>query len=129
MTETGTVPMRDVSRDDPFAPQDRQCPICGRKYSSRRARYCSGACRMKALRRRRYLAALELPPPSPSPGVSGQSEWKPVYECPTCKRRLLDDHRCPDCNRFGQRLGLGGLCPHCDQPVLLTDLVAGSADS
>ncbi len=129
MTETGMAPMRDVSRDDPFAPQDRQCPICGREYSSRRARYCSGACRMKALRRRRYYSALDQPAPSPNPEVVGLPEWKPLYECPTCRRRMLGDHRCPDCNRFGQRLGLGGPCPNCDQPVLLTDLVTGRADT
>ena len=124
MTSAGIVPMRDVSRDDPFAPQDRECLICGRQYSSRRARYCSGACRMKALRRRRHYAAS-----APSTlALAAQPEWRPVYECAPCKRRMLGDHRCPDCNRFGQRLGLGGLCPHCDQPVLLTDLVAGPAD-
>jgi len=124
MTSAGIVPMRDVSRDDPFAPQDRECPICGRQYSSRRARYCSGACRMKALRRRRYHAALAPTTPTPT----SLPEWKPIYECALCKRRMLGDHRCSACNRFGQRLGLGGLCPHCDQPVLLTDLVAEPAD-
>ena len=125
MTMAAAGPMRDGSRDDPFAPQDRECPICGRQYSSRRARYCSGACRMKALRRRRYYATAAPSAPAPA----GPPEWKPVYQCPQCKRRMLGDHRCPDCNRFGQRLGLGGLCPHCDQPVLLTDLVTGPADA
>ena len=124
MTNTAMSPMRDVSRDDPFAPQDRECPICGRQYSSRRARYCSGVCRMKALRRRRYNAASAPSTLAPA----GQPEWRPVYGCPQCRRRMFGDHRCPDCNRFGQRLGLGGLCPHCDQPVLLTDLVARPAD-
>lgn len=122
MTETYIPPMRDVSRDDPFAPQDRECPICGRQYSSRRARYCSGACRMRALRRRRHYAALTPTAPT-SPA---QLEWPSVYECPLCKRRRVGDH---ECNRFGQRLGLGGLCPHCNRPVLITDLVAGPAET
>lgn len=80
---------------------------------------------MKALRRRRYYAASAPSTPAPA----GQPEWRPIYECSRCKHRMLGDHRCPDCNRFGQRLGLGGLCPHCDQPVLLTDLVAGPAEA
>jgi len=125
MTKTALDPMRDVSRDDPFAPQDRRCPICDVLFTSQRARYCSGACRMKALRRRRYFEA--QPPVNPAP--VGQPEWQPVYECPDCGRRMLGDHRCPDCNHFGRRLGLGGLCPHCDQPVVLTDLVARAADA
>lgn len=124
MTETDLTPMRDVSRDDPFAPQDRRCPICGVLFASRRARYCSGACRMKALRRRRYFAAQK--PSNPAP--VGQPEWQPVYECSGCGERLLGNHRCPDCNRFGRRLGLGGPCPHCDEPVLLTDLAGRGAD-
>lgn len=124
MSHTVVGPMRDVSRHDPFAPQSRRCLICDVLFTSLRARYCSGACRMKALRRRRHFAA--LPPTSTEP--SG-SEWKPVYECSVCRRRMLGDHRCPDCNRHGHRLGLGGPCPHCDQPVLLTDLVAGRTNA
>ena len=125
MTQPHLLPMRDVLRDDPFAPQDRRCPICDVLFTSRRARYCSGACRMKALRRRRYFAA--QPPAAPAP--VGQPEWQPIYECADCGRRMLGDHRCPDCNHFGRRLGLGGLCPHCDQPVVLTDLAARAADA
>lgn len=29
----------------------------------------------------------------------------------------------PDCNLFTRRLGPGGACPHCDEPVVLDDLV------
>ena len=78
----------------------------------------------KALRRRRYYVAS-----APSTlALAAQPERRPVYGCSQCKRRMLDDHRCPDCNRFGHWLGLGGLCPHCDQPVVLTDLVARGID-
>ncbi|MGH2364008.1 MAG: hypothetical protein ACRDHX_05070, partial [Chloroflexota bacterium] len=40
-----------------------------------------------------------------------------AYECSGCGVRLLGEQRCPDCGLFARRLGLGGLCPHCDEPV------------
>lgn len=43
-----------------------------------------------------------------------------VYECPECGERQLE-RRCPDCNLFTRRLGRGGRCPHCDEPVTLSD--------
>jgi hypothetical protein len=46
-----------------------------------------------------------------------------VYECPSCEARFLGDRRCPDCHVFCRRLGLGGLCPHCDDPVTLAELL------
>ncbi len=44
-----------------------------------------------------------------------------VYECPECGERQLE-RRCPDCNLFTRRLGRGGRCPHCDEPVTLDEL-------
>jgi hypothetical protein len=46
-----------------------------------------------------------------------------LYECPTCGERYLGERRCPECNRFCRALGLGGPCPHCDEPVLLAELL------
>lgn len=48
-----------------------------------------------------------------------------LYECPGCETRSTD-RRCPDCNLFSRRLGPGGHCPHCDEPVLLDDLIEPS---
>jgi len=45
-----------------------------------------------------------------------------IYECPDCETRYVDERRCPDCNLFCQRIGTGRTCPHCDEPVTLTDL-------
>ena len=45
-----------------------------------------------------------------------------VYECPECETRYLGERRCPDCQLFTRRAGIGGHCPHCDEPVTLTDL-------
>ncbi len=44
-----------------------------------------------------------------------------VYECPECDERMTD-RRCPDCNLFCRRVGTGGTCPHCEEPVTLTEL-------
>jgi len=44
-----------------------------------------------------------------------------IYECPECGERQLD-RRCQDCNRFTRRVGIGGRCPHCDEPVTVADL-------
>jgi hypothetical protein len=46
-----------------------------------------------------------------------------VYECPECEaRHHLGERRCPDCQLFCRRAGIGGNRPHCDEPVTLTDL-------
>ena len=45
-----------------------------------------------------------------------------VYQCPSCDQRYLGIQRCPDCNLFCSRIGPGGLCPHCNEPVAHTDL-------
>ena len=45
-----------------------------------------------------------------------------VYECPDCEERYLDERRCPDCNLFCRRIDAGGNCPHCEEPVTISDL-------
>jgi len=50
-----------------------------------------------------------------------------IYECPDCETRYLDERRCPDCNLFCRRIGSGGPCPHCDEPVALTELTPEEA--
>ncbi len=50
------------------------------------------------------------------------SGFATVYECPECEARYLNERRCPDCNLFCRRLDRGGSCPHCDEPVAISDL-------
>ena len=93
-----------------------QCSVCGHPFpASGRRRYCSDACRQAAWRHR-HAAPPAPATPVPKPAV--------VYECPTCEARYLGEQRCPDCNTFCRRLGPGGPCPHCDEPVAITDLTA-----
>jgi len=106
--------------DAPSRNDDRMitCPICGHGFHpSGRRRFCSDACRQAAWRARHPIAsALPLASRTPRPVT--------VYECPACEARFLGEQRCPDCHLFCRRIGPGGACPHCDEPVALVDLFA-----
>jgi hypothetical protein len=95
------------------------CPSCGRGFSpTGRRRFCSDACRQAAWRARhpgKLVTAILLPPQTPRPAT--------IYECPICEARYLGEQRCPDCNIFCRRVGPGGACPHCDEPVAVSDLL------
>ena len=99
--------------DTPSRNDDRTiaCPICGHGFRpSGRRRFCSDACRQAAWRARQPIAsALPLAPRTPRPVT--------VYECPACEARFLGEQRCPDCHLFCRRVGPGGACPHCDEPL------------
>ena len=92
------------------------CPNCGHRFQpSGRRRFCSDACRQAAWRARQPVApVVPIPPRSPRPAT--------VYECPACETRSLGEQRCPECHLFCRRVGPGGACPHCDEPVALVDL-------
>ena len=49
-----------------------------------------------------------------------------MYECAACGTRYLGEQRCPECQQFCRRIGPGGACPHCDEPVALADLLDAS---
>ena len=94
------------------------CPRCGQPFvPAGKRRYCSDACKAAAYRRRHHAIAapLTLPPARPRKPVT-------VYECDTCGTRALGEPRCHDCGTFMRRIGIGGHCPNCDEPVAITDL-------
>ena len=110
------TPIPTPSRDDT---ETATCPTCGRRFTpTGRQTYCRTACRKTAYRRRHQhpIAAVTLPTATP------RSQFT-VYECPDCGQRLLGEQRCPDCATFARRIDFGGACPHCDEPVALTDLL------
>jgi hypothetical protein len=122
------TPVRYGSRygfEDPGPmPSGRACPICQTGTVPSRARYCSDACKQRAYRLRRAAsipASLVAQPADPRRRRALVAHT--VYECPSCETRLLGEQRCPDCGVFCRRLGLGGPCPHCDEPVLLADIL------
>lgn len=86
-----------------------------------RQRYCSQACRQRAYRHRQPHPD-QLPPAAPT----GRPRARGIYQCPDCQTRYVGHQRCPDCNIFCTRVGTGGTCPHCDEPVTLDDLPAPS---
>jgi hypothetical protein len=89
------------------------CEVCGRAFvRTGRRRWCSTTCRQAAWRRRQTAPAAPLP-----------AKPTTVYECDSCGARYLGEQRCDDCNTFCRRLGPGGPCPHCDEPVAITDII------
>lgn len=108
---TVTIPSRD---DDATIP----CPVCGTAFTvTGRRRYCSDSCRRAAWARRH-----RPPPPVVVPPPAGSRRPHTVYECDTCGQRALGDQRCEDCGTFMRRVGLGGPCPACDEPVAAKEL-------
>ena len=92
------------------------CPVCAQPFTPvGRQRVCSAACRQIAWRRRHAVSPPAIPPRAAQPTT--------VYVCPSCDTRFLGQQRCPDCGLFCRRVGPGGLCPHCDEPVALADLL------
>jgi hypothetical protein len=88
------------------------CPICANTFEPEgRARFCSTGCRQTAWRRRQS---------APVQPVVAHSDT--VYACPSCEARYLGQQRCDDCNTWCRRVGPGGLCPCCDEPVAISDL-------
>lgn len=128
-------PVRDGSRDGSAAADqaDRPtCPGCAGPLPSSRARSCSAACRQRVYRARQLRPALAAPTargsrPTAQGGELGfTAGWTPaqtVYACADCEQRFVGCQRCPDCHHFCRKLGLGGACPGCDEPILLTELL------
>jgi hypothetical protein len=90
------------------------CALCGRSFVPKgRQRHCTTLCRQRAWRR--VHAA-------PQPPAARMVKATIVYECDGCGNRYLGIQRCEDCNTFARKVGPGGCCPHCQEPVALADL-------
>lgn len=117
---------RDGTGDDAAAPgpADHHCVLCQVVVPSPRARYCSDACKQPAYRLRQLdLTSIDLDVLTADLRRRQALVGHTVDECPTCESRYLGERRCPDCHVFCRRLGLGGTCPDCDAPILLTELL------
>lgn len=102
-------PLRNVGVTTP-------CPVCGLPFTPvGRQRVCSAACRQALWRRRHQTPAVGVP--------QRASRSATIYECPNCEARYLGEQRCSECGTFCRRVGPGGPCPYCDEPVLLADLL------
>jgi hypothetical protein len=96
-----------------------RCPVCERPFLPvGRQRVCSAACRQAAYRRRQASAVQPLSVPPPRSRREGT-----IYQCPACDAQYLGDQRCSECGVFCRRVGPGGLCPACGEPVAIAELV------
>ncbi len=113
-----TAKRGEISSRDDTATAD--CPVCERRFTPQgRARYCCEACRKQARRRQHRPDAVPVvvpPPGRPRRPIT-------VYECGSCGSRALGGQRCDECATFMARVGVGGLCPHCDGAVALEGLL------
>jgi hypothetical protein len=118
-------PARDGRRDGPSGPDARpSCPVCATPLASTRARYCSDACKQRAYRlRHRATPAVDLAALRQTLQRHRHLLAHTVYACPSCDARLVGERRCPECHLFCRQLGLGGHCPECETPILLTELL------
>lgn len=99
-------------------PVTMTCPVCGDPFIPvGRQRSCSDACRAAAYRRRRAIARPVVVVPA---GMARAALT--VYGCDGCGARAVGEQRCDDCSTFMRRLGLGGACPGCDEPVTVAEL-------
>ncbi len=94
----------NTTTSTPEPPADRPlCPVCWTPFTRiRRQRYCTDACRKTAWTRR-HAATRQLTEAA-VPQYHGE-QW------------------CHDCNQPCARVGIGGSCPHCAEPVALADLL------
>ncbi len=96
-------------------------PVCGAGFRrTRRQRYCSPACRQAAWRARHA----EPPVPTVATTTTRPRRDTTVYACAECEQRYLGQQWCPDCHRPCRRVDIGGLCPHCNEPVAIIDLLS-----
>jgi hypothetical protein len=102
-----------------------RCPVCQRPFApTGRQRVCSAACRQALFRRRQAAVAVPIVVPPHRSRRAGT-----IYACPACEARYLGTQRCSECGVFCRRVGAGGLCPACGEPVAIADLLDGMAGS
>lgn len=93
------------------------CPVCRQPFAGTR-QWCSPACKAAAWRQRQ-AAGPPVVVASPSRGRLPIT----VYACAGCGARALGRQRCGQCGSPMRKVGLGGACPHCNEPVGVTELL------
>ena len=115
----------DGSRYPSPPDQIRRCANadCTNLLDSVRSIYCSPACKQRCYRARHASPRLARVRTHAPTRIRTDRVAHSVYECPSCHERFVGLRRCPDCNLLLANLGLGGACVHCDEPLLLTELL------
>jgi len=101
------------------------CLVCSGPLPAGRPRTtCSAGCR-QALWRHRHTSAAPAAAALIEERIPSRSRRAAaVYECPLCELRLVGEQRC-ECGSFMRRIGPGGRCPSCDEPVAIAELLNG----
>ena len=93
------------------------CPGCQHLFSPvGRQKHCCEACRVAVYRRSREATHV--------PDVAPRSRQPiAVYACERCGARAIGERRCEECRSAMRRVGLGGCCPCCAEPIALDELL------
>lgn len=95
------------------------CPACQHPFSPvGRQRFCCEACRVAVYRRTREA--------TPAPVAAPRSTRRQpiaVYACDRCGARAIGERRCEGCRAPMRKVGLGGSCPCCDEPIAVNELL------
>ena len=117
--DPATTPQTATNRT--AGPGQLLCPVCWATFTRvGRKRYCTDTCRKTAWTRR-HATTVQVAEPVVPPAVRRRDIT--ISACPTCETRYYGEQWCHDCNQPCTRVGLGGLCPHCSEPVAITDLI------
>lgn len=112
----GTEIPESPSRDDSVT---ITCSACGIAFVPvGRQLWCSNTCRSRGYRLRQKS---DTPPVVLQVAVPRRTYT--VYQCDSCDTRSLGEQRCENCGIFMRRIGFGGLCPCCEEPVAAIELV------
>jgi hypothetical protein len=133
-----TIDVGFVEDKSPFPPENAVCdastsilqPIrhcanasCTVLLDSARSIYCSPACKQRCYRARQARSRLAKIGTHPPKRIGTDRVAYSVYECSSCSERFVGVRRCPDCHLFMRNVGVGGACAHCDEPLLLAELL------
>ena len=117
MSNLGVEPPDDVSPAGAGAAMI--CLGCQHSFSPvGRQRFCSEACRVAVYRRAQRAARVPLVGTR-----STRREPIAVYACDRCGARAVGERRCEGCQTTMRRIGLGGCCPGCGEPVAVDELL------
>lgn len=120
MADTPPDDDNTTTTNPPPPPERLLCPVCATPFTRvRRQRFCSDNCRKTAWARTHNTTPRPIEPVPPP----GRRRALTVYSCPSCQARYYGQQWCPDCNQPCTRVGFGGHCPHCDEPVALNDIL------
>lgn len=117
--------MRDGSRYPSSPDHIRRCANadCTNLLDSARSAYCSPACKQRCYRARHASPRLAKVGTHAPERIRTDRVAHSVYECSSCSERFVGVRRCPDCQLFMRNVGVGGACAHCDEPLLLIELL------